>query len=97
VQAWAKEHEEELRASQTHMADFVRSLPAPLSSCRSLVAEGEPAREILSAVQKEQIDLVVVGSRHKHSMATAILGSTSEAVLNHAGCSVLVVPHAAEA
>ena len=93
VQAWAREHEEDLRASKTKMEEFIHDLPAPLNACRSVVAEGEPAREILATIQKEKIDLVVVGAQHKRSMATILLGSTSEAVLNHAGCSVLVVQH----
>jgi nucleotide-binding universal stress UspA family protein len=93
VQAWVREHEEDLRASKSKLEEFTRGLPAPLSSCEALVAEGEPAREILATVQKQKIDLVVVGSQHKRSMATIIMGSTSEAVLNHAACSVLVVPH----
>ncbi len=92
VKAWAREHEEELRNCRTHMQAFVGSLGPPMNSCRCLVAEGEPAREILAAIQKEDIDLVVIGSKHKRTIGSMILGSTSEAVLNHAGCSVLVVP-----
>ncbi len=93
VQAWAREHDAELRASRTQVEAFVRGLPAPLATCQPIIAEGEPAREILATIQKENIDLVVVGSQHKRSVATLILGSTSEAVLNHAGCSVLIVPY----
>jgi nucleotide-binding universal stress UspA family protein len=97
VQAWAKEHDEERRSCQANMEQFVATLPPTLSAAKVLVAEGEPAREILAAIQREHIDLVVVGSMHKRSMANIILGSTSEAVLNHAACSVLVVPHRGEA
>jgi nucleotide-binding universal stress UspA family protein len=92
VQAWVKEHEEELRARRATMEEFVRALAPPLNAGQVLVTEGEPAREILAAVEKENIDLVVVGSQHKRTVASIILGSTSEAVLNHAPCSVLVVP-----
>jgi nucleotide-binding universal stress UspA family protein len=92
VKAWVKEHEEDLRASRSKMEQFVAALPPPLNSCEALVAEGEPVREILGSAAKLHIDLVVVGSQHKRSLATMILGSTSEGVLNHAGCSVLVVP-----
>ena len=91
VQAWAREHDEDLR-QPAGMEEFVRGLPPPLNTSQALIAEGEPAREILAAIQKENIDLVVLGSQTKRSVASIILGSTSEAVLNHAGCSVLVVP-----
>ncbi len=96
VQAWAKEHDEGRRVCQNDMQQFVAALPPPLSAAKVLVAEGEPAREILAAIPRENIDLVVVGSMHKRSVANIILGSTSEAVLNHAACSVLVVPHRGE-
>ncbi len=92
VQAWAKEHEEDLQACRSSMQEFVGAMGPPLNQCRTLVAEGEPASEILSAIHAEKIDLAVIGSQHKRTFASMILGSTSEAVLNHAGCSVLVVP-----
>ena len=93
VQAWAREHEEELQSCRRHMQTFVDDQPPPINSCRCLVGEGEPASEILSTIQKENVDLVVIGSKHKRTIGSMILGSTSEAVLNHAACSVMVVPH----
>ncbi len=93
VQAWAREHDEEVRANLAQMQDFVQHLPPPLTACHALVAEGEPATEILAAIQREQAELVVIGAHRKRSLTSAILGGTSEAVLNHATCSVLVVPH----
>jgi nucleotide-binding universal stress UspA family protein len=92
VQAWAKEHQEEVAGCRKSMEQFVAAQEAPLNSAKVVVAEGEPSREILATAQREQADLIVVGSQHRRTMATIILGSTSEAVLNHAGCSVLVVP-----
>ena len=92
VQAWAKEQQDDLRASRTRMEEFIAELPPPLRTCRSLTSEGDPVSEILAAIERENIDLLVIGSQHKRTLATAILGSTSEAVLAHAPCSVLVVP-----
>ncbi|MBM4439287.1 MAG: universal stress protein, partial [Candidatus Rokubacteria bacterium] len=37
-------------------------------------------------------DLVVLGARGLRGVRRALLGSVSEAVLRHAGCSVLIVP-----
>lgn len=92
AQAWAHEHDDDLRACRTRLEEFARSLPTALPGCRSVVAEGEPAREILSTISREKIDLVVMGCHRKRSFVGTILGSTSEAVLNHAECSVLAVP-----
>jgi nucleotide-binding universal stress UspA family protein len=93
VQAWAREHEEEMKKNLAEMQAFVQHLPGPLQACRPNVSEGEPAGEILAAIQREQAELVVIGAHRRRSLTATLLGSTSEAVLNHAPCSVLVVPH----
>lgn len=92
VQNWAREHEDEVRTNVERMRQFCQDLPAPCRDCQTLVVEGEPATEILAAIAREKIDLVVMGIKRKRAFAQAILGSTSEAVLNHAPCSVLLVP-----
>jgi nucleotide-binding universal stress UspA family protein len=93
VQRWAREHDAEMQDNAANMKSFLESLPAPLSSAEIVVIEGEPTPAILSATSSGRHDLVVIGTRRKWSTGTAILGRVSEAVLNHADCSVLVVPH----
>lgn len=93
VSAWANEHAAELQAMRTQMDGFSAALPAGCKHEAPLVVEGDPAETILKTIAHEKIDLVVVGADHKNWVATTLLGSTSEAVLNHAACSVLVVPH----
>lgn len=97
VGAWAREHEDELRSMRVHMDEFAAKLPKRCRCAEPIVAEGDPASVILSAIAPEKIDLVVVGAYRKNWLSSTLLGSTSEAVLNHAGCSVLVVPHPTEA
>jgi nucleotide-binding universal stress UspA family protein len=92
VQNWAREHEEEVRANVERMQQFCHNLRAPCRDCPTLVVEGEPATEILSAIAREKVDLVVLGIKRKRAFAQAFLGSSSEAVMNHAPCSVLLVP-----
>ena len=90
---WAREHDESIRTNLARLQGFAQSLPDGLLAAEPIVAEGDPAEQILSAIGREKSDLVVIGVKHKHNLATTIFGSTSEAVLNHAPCSVLVVPH----
>ena len=53
-----------------------------------------PADAILSRAVDLSIDLIVMGGRtqKRDSMAEALLGSVSTAVLRYANCPVLVVP-----
>lgn len=92
VRHWVREHDAEIRTNQERLAAFVSGLAPPLNSAKSLVAEGDLADKILSTAAEQKSDLIVVGTR-KWTMGTAILGSVTEAVLNHAPCSVIVVPH----
>jgi nucleotide-binding universal stress UspA family protein len=60
-----------------------------LAECR--VAVGEPVHEILEAIEQEQADLIVIGSRGIPSPLGGMLGSVARAVLRHTSSPVLVV------
>lgn len=96
VQSWVREHDEELGAMRARMAKFGNQLPQVCQHCDPEVAEGEPAAVILSAITREQIDVVVLGHYRKNWLTSTVLGRTSAAVLNHAACSVVIVPHEQE-
>ncbi|MDP1553302.1 MAG: universal stress protein [Methanobacteriaceae archaeon] len=52
---------------------------------------GNPADVILKTIEKENIDLVVMGNSGKHGLDRFLLGSVAEKVLRSAPCPVLVV------
>lgn len=56
------------------------------------VAVGSPAEEILRAAADQEPELVVVGSRGRGELRSAVLGSVSMSVAQHAACPVVVVP-----
>jgi nucleotide-binding universal stress UspA family protein len=58
---------------------------------RTLLAEGLAAPEILEALDRHRVDLAVMGTRGLSGVQRFLLGSTSEQVLTHGRCSVLVV------
>ena len=93
VQAWAREHDQELQAMRQRMSAFCQKLPTAFTQREPVVTEGEPASVILNSVAKDQIDVVVLGVHRKNWLTATLLGSTSEAVLNHASCSVVIVPN----
>lgn len=53
--------------------------------------EGSPAEAILRTVEKEGVDLVVMGTSGKHGLDRFLLGSVAEKVVRSVGCPVLVV------
>ena len=57
--------------------------------CRWLVW-GTPKQEIIPVAERENVDLIVVGSHGRHGLAL-LLGSTADAVLHHAKCDVMAV------
>jgi nucleotide-binding universal stress UspA family protein len=54
------------------------------------VARGRPADVLLELA--EDLDLLVIGSRHWGPAARVLLGSTGEAIMHDAACAVLAVP-----
>ena len=91
AQAWVKEHEAEKRHKAEQLAALRLDLPTAFRDAAPIVSEGYPSEQILKAVSRERIDLVVVGAKGKGAIERLMLGSTSEKVLSHAPCSVLVV------
>lgn len=51
---------------------------------------GSPSDEICALAEKENVDLIIVGSHGRHGLAL-LLGSTANGVLHHAPCDVLAV------
>lgn len=62
----------------------------------ALPAEGTVARTILALVREHRASAIVVGSRGLSGIRARLEGSTSNALLKHAPCPVIVVHEAAE-
>jgi nucleotide-binding universal stress UspA family protein len=55
------------------------------------VAYGDPAEEIISFAEKQEVDVIVIGSTGKGFLKRKLLGSVSDKVARHARCSVYIV------
>lgn len=79
--------------AQTLLDDIVTTAASidPTVSVTPLLIEGHPAKALIDAADAK--DLVVVGSRGRGGFRALLLGSVSRGVLEHAACSVAVVPH----
>jgi nucleotide-binding universal stress UspA family protein len=90
--AWEAEHEGEVHALENELATFRQTLPAVFQRHEPIVAEGNPGEKIIAAADEQEGDLVVMGRAPNGPLTRWLIGSTSEAVLSHAHCSVLLVP-----
>lgn len=59
------------------------------------VRGGHPAREILTAVEEQAADLLVLGTHGRGGVEHLLLGSVAEKIVRRAPCPVMVVPAAA--
>lgn len=57
----------------------------------AILETGQPAETIISLADKLEVDLVVIGSRGTSKVKRLLLGGTSDAVVHHVKCPVLVV------
>lgn len=55
------------------------------------IKEGSPSDVIIKTVEREGIDLIVMGTSGKHGLDRFLLGSVTENVVRSASCPVLVV------
>lgn len=75
--------------------DTIHALSEPLQrsgyATETVVMRGRPADALLSEADDLRADLLVVGSRGLGVAASALVGSVSAALVDHASCPVLVV------
>ena len=62
-----------------------------LDNVEARLESGDPADSILSCIEDENIDCVVMGSRGLSNLKGLFLGSVSHKVANHAPCTCITV------
>jgi nucleotide-binding universal stress UspA family protein len=83
-------------ADALHMQELQQSLPKlmPGLECEFCVGEGTPWQIVESALEKNNADLIVLGTRGRTGAAKLLLGSQAETILGRASRPVLTVgPH----
>jgi nucleotide-binding universal stress UspA family protein len=91
AQAWVREHDRERDHAREMLVSLSARLPEGFHGHEPIVREGHPSQQILETIKDEQIDLVVLGAHSHGIIGRLLIGSTSENVLAHAPCSVLIV------
>jgi nucleotide-binding universal stress UspA family protein len=72
-------------------ARILERLPSIGGGLTSSIAVGKPAQVIVDEAERWGADLIVVGAHGAGFWDRALIGSVSNAVVQHAKCSVLVV------
>jgi nucleotide-binding universal stress UspA family protein len=84
-----------IEPDQTALRNMLSNLrptdPAVPYGHRMLV--GAPAHEIAQLAEREQADLIVMGSHGRGGVARLLIGSVAEIVMRKAPCPVLIVKH----
>jgi nucleotide-binding universal stress UspA family protein len=82
---------EELAQAAERVAEQGEALVPEGIPVSARTADGHPGTELLKRVEAANHDLIVMGSRGFGAVRSAVLGSVSHYVLNHARVPVLVV------
>ena len=88
--AVAKELESEEGAA-AQLLELV-AVDAGLADAERRVAIGHPAERLAELADKEDAELIVIGSRGQGALKSAFLGSVSYSLVGIARCPVLIVP-----
>jgi nucleotide-binding universal stress UspA family protein len=79
---------EEAKAILDHALKEVGSIPCEI---QTELIEGSEAETIINVATTQKSDVIVMGSRGHGTLAGLLLGSTSQKVVSHAPCPVLIV------
>jgi nucleotide-binding universal stress UspA family protein len=81
-----------LKNAQRQMQEFVGSADFGDVEFETAIALGPPVAEICSFATDRDVDLIVTSTHGWTGLKHVLLGSTSEQIVRHAPCSVLVAP-----
>lgn len=66
-------------------------IPDPTLAVERIVAEGDPASEILRVAEERHVDLIVMGTHGRRGLGRALMGSVAEHVVRRSSCPVLTI------
>ena len=80
-----------LNESEHILQKAVEAVGKTATEIHTELIEGEPAEAIIEVAKTRGSDLIVMGSRGLGRLTGLMLGSTSQKVVSHAPCPVLIV------
>ena len=82
-------------AAEQGLLSVVERVQATVPGARSMLLRGSPAEQILSFVEENAVDLVVVGTHGRKGPSRWLLGSVAEKIVRSCRAAVLTV-HASQ-
>jgi nucleotide-binding universal stress UspA family protein len=85
---------------EMRLREFVTQHSQPGIQPQLVVSQGNASDSILSLTQRENIELIVMGTHGRRGFDRLVLGSTTDRVMRRAACPVLVIskaPHSSSA
>jgi nucleotide-binding universal stress UspA family protein len=95
--AWDQLERENRAVAQAKLKRLTNHVKAELPETRveSLLAEGDPATEILQTAKRLKCDLILIATHGRSGLAHLLIGGVAERVVRTAPCPVLTVRHPA--
>ena len=89
---WEKAMKEQLTTEGKEATTYVENAGRAANiEVESVILEGSPADEIVDFAEKNDIDLIVMGTQGKSAIQRFLIGSVAENVVRHSKKTVLVV------
>lgn len=89
---WDKAMKEHLTAEGKEATAYVETAGKTANvEVESVILQGNPAHEIVEFAEKNDLDLIVMGTHGRTGVQKFLLGSVAQNVVRHSGKAVLVV------
>jgi len=90
---WIETIDKQQRIHAAKSINKVKSIleKAELRIHTEIILTGSPAQKIIEFVEKEEVDLIIMGARSKVNLSTFLLGSVSKRVLENVHSGVVII------
>jgi len=92
VETMKEEFARTAETAKKEMKNIISHFHADDITVEFLLREGKPTEKILEEAEAVDARLIVIGTNGRNNIHDFILGTTSEYIVRHAKCPVLVVP-----
>jgi len=86
------DHHSDISKDEEKLCAWIADTVKVKCEVKPMVRKGHAAEEIISYARENKDDLIVLGARHQQFLEATFFGRTTELVMRHAPCPVLITP-----